>query len=204
MRLVSRLKPRANKAFTLTELLIALGILGLIATFALPPIMNNLGEQALHANINEAITTLDKAAYDAFLQGLYDQQKRPWFESKLNVEKICTTSACSGIAPIVGEQEEALVLHSGAVITGMGNGAFFQDNQYIIDGNGGAGPNTMGIDRMALNSPTFQADGTRQASATWHTNCLAVMPNWPANRTGWLCPTDAASAELYRKAFKLE
>jgi prepilin-type N-terminal cleavage/methylation domain-containing protein len=203
---LSRFSSRLSKAFTLSELLISLAILGLIAAFVVPMVMHSIGEAAIQSNLREAIIALDQVANEASMQGKYAEKKFQWFQQNLNTTQVCVNdTSCMGGEDTGSPQNNSLVLPSGAVVTNIHLGTlFYHDDGYMVDGNGPKGPNIDGQDRIWLNSPTFNAQSSRQASSYWHTACLTAMPNWPPNRTGWLCPHGAPSGVLYRKALGLE
>jgi prepilin-type N-terminal cleavage/methylation domain-containing protein len=54
----------AKKGFTLSELLVSLAVLGLIAAFAVPKVLTSVGNSTLLANAKEAISTIS-GAYEA-------------------------------------------------------------------------------------------------------------------------------------------
>ncbi|MCS6266153.1 MAG: prepilin-type N-terminal cleavage/methylation domain-containing protein [Vampirovibrio sp.] len=54
----------AKKGFTLSELLVSLAVLGLIAAFAVPKVLSSVGNSAFLANAKEAISTISNA-FDA-------------------------------------------------------------------------------------------------------------------------------------------
>jgi prepilin-type N-terminal cleavage/methylation domain-containing protein len=54
----------AKKGFTLSELLVSLAVLGLIAAFAVPKVLTSVGNSTLIANAKEAISTVS-GAYEA-------------------------------------------------------------------------------------------------------------------------------------------
>jgi prepilin-type N-terminal cleavage/methylation domain-containing protein len=203
---LSRFSSRLSKAFTLSELLISLAILGLIAAFVVPMVMHSIGEAAIQSNLREAIIALDQVANEASMQGKYAEKKFQWLQQNLNTTQVCVDdTSCMGGEDVGSSQNYSLVLPSGAVVTHISPlSLFYMDDGYLVDGNGPKGPNIDGQDRIWLNSPTFNAQSSRQASSYWHTACLTAMPNWPPNRTGWLCPHGAPSGVLYRKALGLE
>lgn len=54
----------AKKGFTLSELLVSLAVLGLIAAFAVPKVLTSVGNSTLIANAKEAVSTIS-GAYEA-------------------------------------------------------------------------------------------------------------------------------------------
>ena len=51
----------AKKGFTLSELLVSLAVLGLIAAFAIPKVLSSVGNASFVANAKEAISTISSA-----------------------------------------------------------------------------------------------------------------------------------------------
>ncbi|HEY9686732.1 MAG TPA: type II secretion system protein [Coleofasciculaceae cyanobacterium] len=108
--------------FTLAELLIALAVLGVIATFTIPKVLN--AQQNSHDNaIAKEVAGMASGAYTAFKQTSQPDQNTamdsllPYF----NHIKIDTASVVDGIpgggafdCSVVGNR--CLVMHSGAVI----------------------------------------------------------------------------------------
>jgi prepilin-type N-terminal cleavage/methylation domain-containing protein len=203
---LSRFSSRLSKAFTLSELLISLAILGLIAAFVVPMVMHSIGEAAIQSNLREAIIALDQVANEAYMQGKYAEKRFQWFQQNLNTTQVCVNdTSCMGGEDVGSSQNYSLVLPSGAVVTNIHPlSTFSHGDVYIVDGNDPKGSNIDGQDRILLNSPTFNAQSSRQAPGPWHTACLTALPNWPSNRTGWLCPHSVESGVLYRKALGLE
>jgi prepilin-type N-terminal cleavage/methylation domain-containing protein len=130
-------------AFTLSELLIALAVLGLIAAFTLPKVLADIGQKQAEARLKDTITTISSAAYAISLD--------PWdantkaidkFAAKLQFTKLCrnntVTEGCSLYSPDnnAGNPWAAIVLPNGGI-------AYFRSTEtnpsawFYIDASGG-------------------------------------------------------------------
>ncbi len=66
------MRTSAQKGFTLAELLIALALLGVIAAFTIPKVLQSSGSQEAQAKVREAVATLESAYYNKQIQGTLD------------------------------------------------------------------------------------------------------------------------------------
>ncbi len=135
-----------SKAFTLTELLIALAILGLIAAFTLPKVMNGIQANALETKLKVAITALDGVCAEAYSQGVRDG---------------------FGVTDLLKERLNFTVLENPCTLGGSGTCGLLPDGTLLwridgfngmygrkgvtIDANGATLPNQEGVDRITLN-----------------------------------------------------
>jgi prepilin-type N-terminal cleavage/methylation domain-containing protein len=116
-------KKRMTKGFTLAELLIALAILGVIATFTIPKVLNSQQDTKYKAIAKETAATIS-AAYQA-----YQQQNTPMASTKiddfapyLNYVKLDTSSGMwvddtPGNSPWpCSNSERCIKLHNGAIL----------------------------------------------------------------------------------------
>lgn len=144
----------ALSAFTLSELLIALAILGLIATFAIPKVLQTLGENQKKAIAKETISALHEALYSGWLSGEITQdstigQVGDFLASELNVVQDCQPGRATGNCVTsysspghFDTSNRILVLHNGAWISLYGTDSLaFQSIFFMIDYNGALGPN---------------------------------------------------------------
>lgn len=157
MSLTKRLQ--RNSGFTLAELLIALAILGVIATFTIPKVLTSQNDSKRTAVMKEAVATLNNVLQQGLLEGgVTDSNLGTYYLNHLNAIKICDTNAktqgCwSNVATTFAGQEATpgVVLANGAFICGFddassGTGA----DTIAIDWNGADGPNTEGNDIMMV------------------------------------------------------
>lgn len=141
--------------FSLAELLIALAILGEIATFAIPKILSNQQNAQKKLILKETVATLSALVYQGTLTGELTQSTySSYFQSKLNYVKYCSNASTGGCWPgstdisFNNSTAPGFVLHNGVMITDIepqtnGDGV-------TIDYNGTTGPNLDGQDQLAI------------------------------------------------------
>lgn len=163
-----------HRGFTLAELLIALAILGEIATFTIPKILASSQQQQKKAVFKETIATFSELAYMAHLQG-----DRTYFINNLNAVKICDTNATAqgcwahtNNANADEGTQRGYVLHNGATIAGFDH--FTGANGIIMDWNGPQGPNIHGEDQIRLYICYGQGSGCwdYKPGQVWGVNAL--------------------------------
>lgn len=150
-----------RKGFTLAELLIALLILGVVATFTIPKILQSNANSQRKAVFRETLATLADMTHQR-AQG--DQnfasiaEVKTWFSQNLNYVKRCpanpTAEGCWSAA-VGGNAGNAdgYLLHNGAFISsinGGGLGTGFDRETILVDWNGLNPPNTYGDDIIGL------------------------------------------------------
>lgn len=135
---------RREQAFTLSELLIALAILGLIATFTIPKVLQNVESNQKKAVFKETFAALSEIVYEGCISGAMDATNAgPYILNKLNASKICmnnaTTEGCFPQNNVFGSEanEPGALLANGASIGGLSTVV----GSIVIDWNGAAGPN---------------------------------------------------------------
>lgn len=140
-----------RKGFTLAELLIALAILGEIASFTIPKILSAQQNGQRIATFKETIGSLSAITYMGYLQGdLTTSNVTSYYTSKLNAIKICPNNAYTEgcWTQPGGDMEPGFVLHNGATLSGFNNTG--PGNGILLDWNGAAGPNVEGDDIIQL------------------------------------------------------
>jgi type II secretory pathway pseudopilin PulG len=155
-------------AFTVSELLIALGILGLIATFTVPKVLHSIDEASYRTALKEVEGVIQTVANEAYTQG-YTGSRFNYYREKMNTVKVCTnpngiTQGCmvlpEGSGDISEYNENALVLPSGVTIGAINNNTFRGSGDgWRIDLNGTKPPNTEGIDILRWSPATFESNG---------------------------------------------
>lgn len=142
--------------FTLAELLIAVAILGEIATFTIPKILSAQQNGQRIATFRETIGTLNALVYQGYITGdvTSNSQFPSYLMDKMNTTKICSTNAttegCWTQASSTGQEGyPGLVLHNGTTITGLD---YFSGSRavFALDWNGTAGSNTLGDDEILV------------------------------------------------------
>jgi prepilin-type N-terminal cleavage/methylation domain-containing protein len=142
-------KRRCFKGFTLAELLIALAILGIIATFVIPKIISSQQSGKKQAIFKETIGALSEATYLACINPPDPSMTiYAYYASKLNTLKQCPTNAQAEGCDII-DTEPGFLLHNGASVAGVRDVLGSSDG-IVIDYNGLAGPNLGGDDRLAI------------------------------------------------------
>jgi prepilin-type N-terminal cleavage/methylation domain-containing protein len=188
-----------KQGFTLSELLVVLGIMGLIATFTIPKVLYSFEERQNIAKFKETIGIIEQIGAEAFMEGKYNQERWFYILPRLNYVKSCfnsgvtdgCNSALNGDGNVHRANERALVLANGVVIGGIIRGSVLHKNFnnpdfWFIDVNGTDGPNTFGIDVLYLHAPYFDVNGTTNPSCT-------------GKRL--VCPANGTAQSLYNKIF---
>ena len=147
-------------AFTLAELLIALAILGVIATFTIPKILSSSGKSQAITSVKSAYAKVDEAIVDTTANAqLIPENKATFLDNRLNyVKKVSDSDSVS------------YYLHSGVKVIvswdfgGMGTSQTSADPQpwtlwIIYDWNGDASPNAVtNSSQLSFESDSNQAD----------------------------------------------
>jgi prepilin-type N-terminal cleavage/methylation domain-containing protein len=195
-----------QKGFTLAELLIALGILAVISTFAIPKILASQANSQKKAVIREVVAALNDVTYQAVLKrdpALTPANMYVYYRDHLNVVRACPGSVngpandekcwtqpfnVSGAFAFQG-----FVLHNGATLASFTNccdlGGGQIGNTIAVDWNGPAPPNVYGEDQFEL-------------ILSWGT---VEITDWgsPGYRPGTVLPdyTKPASVSFYKSIF---
>lgn len=164
--------------FTLAELLISLVILGEIATFTIPKVLNAQQDGRRVAIFKETIGVLSEITYMGYLTGeLTSSNVASYYTSKLNAVKICPNNAFTEQcwAHSGGSNEPGFILHNGATLSGFNN--FGPGNGVELDWNGPQSPNIEGQDIIALQicfgTPCYY--GARAGTVTTYTATSETM-----------------------------
>jgi prepilin-type N-terminal cleavage/methylation domain-containing protein len=138
---VSTQKASIKKAFTLTELLVSMAVLGLIATLTLPHMFMSADRAKKRAVFKEAYQALAQATHAAMMEGVADSRGIiPYF----NAQKVCLnnslTEGCIKDTTFAPGQalQQGVLLHSGVSIvgfnTGKDPGLSIQSNDTVVIG----------------------------------------------------------------------
>lgn len=172
------MKRQSKKAFTLAEVLITLGVIGVVAALTIPGLFSNYRKKQLQTQIKADYSIIqqtlrfaedDGVSYDMAIQDGSDASMREWFDSfmapHLKVEQICYNSpGCwhkSGIVksltgnPPKYENNNGI---GGNIITfKIANGTMFN-----IDGNTAEDMASFGLDTTSDGLTFyFDANGSR-------------------------------------------
>ncbi|MCX5921046.1 MAG: prepilin-type N-terminal cleavage/methylation domain-containing protein [Candidatus Melainabacteria bacterium] len=84
--------------FTLSELMIGLGILGLISSITMPSIINAVDSGKRKALFKETVNTIATVVQKGVLEGELtpDEAGETWMLEHINAAKTCPTGACEG------------------------------------------------------------------------------------------------------------
>lgn len=144
----------SRSGFNLSELLIVLTVLGLLATFAIPKVLQTVGENQKKAVGKNSIIALHEALYAGWLAGDITEastytQVGDYLAAKLNVVRDCkpgrAVDDCVTSFPApnhFSNTKRIFVLHNGAWISMQNVDALGWENiHFFVDYNGTAGPN---------------------------------------------------------------
>lgn len=146
----------AKNAFTLAELLIALAILGVIATFTIPKVLNSQVDTKRKAILREIVASVNEAGYQGYIKGeILSGYNGSYIMEHLNAVKLCANAQTDGCFSQNATEaaweraEPGMILHNGASVAGLNDNVGVQ-NGVIIDWNGPELPNQAGEDQMFL------------------------------------------------------
>jgi prepilin-type N-terminal cleavage/methylation domain-containing protein len=169
--------PLKRKGFTLSELLVSLSVLGLIAALTLPSVFKSVKaskERAVWKETINALSTALRAGVDSGeITDTYSTVA--YFKTHLVASEI-RNSACPDAQPYPATTV-CFRFHNGAVMNMIGGGHEF----LYLDVNGAEGPNSGGVDRISLNwNPTqitgYAPFGSRQNP--WPIRPGEILPSW--------------------------
>jgi prepilin-type N-terminal cleavage/methylation domain-containing protein len=151
-----------RKAFTLAELLISLAILGVIATFTIPKILNSFQKNQWKNIFKEDIATLTAIQTDMMSTypdgtGPSAAEQRQFYQARLNVIKYCYPANNGNCwdplqykaYPYQWETGfPGVIFHNGSnLLSGFGNS---NATGGVLDANGPSGPNQFGEDQLLI------------------------------------------------------
>ncbi|MCS6267075.1 MAG: type II secretion system protein [Vampirovibrio sp.] len=139
-----------NTGFTLTELLMSLGVLGLIASLTIPSVVNAMGNSANKAFLKESINIISTVAQAGVLSGELtpDDAGEQYMIKTLNANNVCPTGACPNTW-LSGSADETSA--TGAILQNKVELTFINRNETeqvaYVDVNGNSQqPNQIGED----------------------------------------------------------
>lgn len=189
--------PKRLCGFTLAELLIALGILGVIATFTIPKIITNQQNSAYNAHTKEAIAMVSGAfslykTNNSVTSGVGWDQLTPY----MNYVRVDTVSSLDALHGDPGPSScgggwSCLRLHNGALLhyipgrtfggTGATNAIWFHfdPDGKVTDGTASGPGHAVGIFLYTTGRITDEGQivaGTQDSSATFSPDPSSVPP----------------------------
>jgi prepilin-type N-terminal cleavage/methylation domain-containing protein len=177
-----------NNGFTLSELLISVGVLGLIASFAIPSVVNAMGQSANRALLKESINTIAKVAQAGVLTGELtpDDAGEQYMIKTLNANKVCPTGACPDTW-LSGSADEAsatgAILQNRVELTFINRSLTEQVAYMDVNGNSQQ-PNQIGKDVFIVCYNATQ-EVTTGACGRLNPAQVAPHPSDSANLTGY-------------------
>lgn len=154
-----------NRGFTLSELLISLAVIGLIAVLTIPTLLRSVSQQQDRARLKETIAATQQVLYQAQRTGRLtalpsQSEVIALLRSDLNYTKECSngTADCTSSTtphdyPTIRVGATSWILASGASITSLGCAATNPSHQscdFTFDANGPQAPNLPGQDEVTL------------------------------------------------------
>lgn len=176
------------QGFSLTEIVVALSCLGLIASLAIPALLTGVGTIQKKAIFKESLQILKENGNAYLLENTADisgtNDMASWTFKKMNATKDCSLNAPVGKRTLVTggcvpatyttllkegwwdtpETSPGVVLNNGAIISSpwMGGGATTVSVRFTIDYNGLALPNKFGEDVLMVDM--FLGSNAKDAS----------------------------------------
>lgn len=157
-----------TKAFTLAEVLITLGIIGVVAALTIPTLMNNINDAQFKTAYKKAISTASQALLLAYNDGdltmcttwgdaACNHSNFIAFKNQMKISKDCGNNAAdcwdmsseklySGLSP--ANDSFAFIDSSGAAWASINNASTAPE--VVMDMNGFKKPNQFGKDRFFL------------------------------------------------------
>ncbi len=159
--MISNLRKPQASGFTLAELLIALAILGIIAVFTIPKLLNAQADARNKALFKEDFALISGASATLMNRGLNTTGSDDYvvFETLINYTKTVHTGA--------NINEVNFWLANGSTLISFNGSMAASGNTIGTDANGAAGPNQNGVDRLTVfvcwaykgcPSPTYGTD----------------------------------------------
>jgi prepilin-type N-terminal cleavage/methylation domain-containing protein len=176
-----------TNGFTLTELLVGMSILSLLAAFAIPKILTSVETTSNKALFKETLNTIANIAQNGVLTGELtpDDAGEAYMVKTLNARKVCLTGACTDTW-LSGTADETLatgaILQNGVELSFIHKAADVQIA--YVDLNGSGLPNTVGKDKFYVCYNATQAT-TNGACGSIKAGMIAPHTGFADNLTGY-------------------
>lgn len=131
-------------AFTLSEVLIALLVVGIVAAILIPPLVNKSQEMEFHSALKKSFSDLSQASKQIIQDNggslanvckdtYIDQCARDWFAERLSVQKKCRLGITEGCWPndVLSQKGGSFTQNSAALI--LNNGTLITFSAYATD-----------------------------------------------------------------------
>jgi Tfp pilus assembly protein FimT len=139
---------RLLRAFTTSELLIALVITGLLASFATPKIYQNFQEIDERTSFREIVSVMQRLYYEGASKGYRGGKLNRYVMDHVHAAKVCTNVTAQGCTFMGNNQwggygiEDSgnlagFDMHSGAFVNGINLNPTDPRDEFVIDINGG-------------------------------------------------------------------
>jgi prepilin-type N-terminal cleavage/methylation domain-containing protein len=200
----------ASTGFSLSELMVSLAIVGVVATLTVPTLMNNVQESQLRTKWKKTIAVLSQLTQQAAQEGSVVTGQTPtWFLDRLKLTQRCATMSGNTTTPtcnfatgswgfvLAAEWESLTSVGEGGILSDTGAQLYFYDHStgpttaLFVDVNGILPPNVEGKDQMRLAGNFGLQDGVK---GVWESAATA-----PLRQSGQLSAdfTSAASVTLF-------
>jgi type II secretory pathway pseudopilin PulG len=192
---INRGTQRVALAFSLSEMLIALGVMGLIALFAVPKVLQRGAGNAHKAALKQTLSQLEAVAREAAAEGTLNttgQSVYTLIMSALPLTSSCTNAVAGSCWSSAAQadadfQQGGLITPTGLQVAGLSTTVVAETfDGVVLDANGPKGENSDGTDILKL--------GVCVAYA----GCSASAPTgYPAKRGDVFPLSGAANLALY-------
>lgn len=149
---------KKSVAFTLAEILMVMGIIGVVAAITIPNLNKNIGDQERVAKVRTMVADVDQAYKialkkydDEWTTNSYGPRILEFMQAKLT----CTTANASNCAPL-GYKQRGSGVSTGIPNQGVaatfndGSTILFGGNSAYIDIDGKGGYQTLGVDGFLI------------------------------------------------------
>ena len=196
-----------RQAFTLSEILIVLGVMGLLTTLIVPSFLENQTRNTCSYAVKSSILATNSLLEDAFSftrTNLMDEavERLTTIRNCGGSESSATAGGCwnttsQGTLPS-RIADQGVLLKNNAVIVGFKLSVLPTDEllYFVIDANGTAGPNSTKLDQINLVTCTTTAFCRSNATMT------ALANQGYKVEPGQLLPADTDAVAIYERIFR--